>query len=58
MAIHYFFRHSVRDPWYTKALVASLAVLVTLETVFANHQMYYTFVTAHDDLDAQDIIPL
>ncbi|KAH6902280.1 hypothetical protein BKA70DRAFT_1307553 [Coprinopsis sp. MPI-PUGE-AT-0042] len=58
MVAQYFSRHSQRDPQWTKALVASLGILVTLETIFANHQMYYTFVTSNNNKDAQDIIPV
>ncbi|KAH6880338.1 hypothetical protein BKA70DRAFT_1238899 [Coprinopsis sp. MPI-PUGE-AT-0042] len=57
MVIIYFSRHSQRDPWWTKALVASLGVLVSLETIFANHQIYWTLVTIHDNQPAQNIIP-
>ncbi|KAH6902283.1 hypothetical protein BKA70DRAFT_1435436 [Coprinopsis sp. MPI-PUGE-AT-0042] len=57
MVIIYFSRHSQRDPWWTKALVASLGVLVSLETIFANHQIYWTLVTIHDNQAAQNIIP-
>ncbi|KAH6910910.1 hypothetical protein BKA70DRAFT_1459746 [Coprinopsis sp. MPI-PUGE-AT-0042] len=57
MVTIYFFRHSQRDPWWTKALVASLGVLVSLETIFANHRIYWVLVTTHNNQAAQDIIP-
>lgn len=58
MIANYFYRHSHSDSWWTKISIAILGILVTLEAIFANHQMYDAFITNHDDAAAQDIIPV
>ncbi|TFK16483.1 hypothetical protein FA15DRAFT_711768 [Coprinopsis marcescibilis] len=57
MVTQYFFRHSRNDPMWIKVVVASLGVLATLQTIFANHQIYDYFVTNNNDTDARNLIP-
>ncbi|TFK16914.1 hypothetical protein FA15DRAFT_676450 [Coprinopsis marcescibilis] len=57
MVAQYFFRHSRNDAMWIKVVVASLGVLATLETIFANHQIYDYFVTNNNDTDARNLIP-
>ncbi|KAF6759361.1 hypothetical protein DFP72DRAFT_133655 [Ephemerocybe angulata] len=55
--IRYFSTHSRNDSLWIKILIAALAVLATLETVFANHQIYLYFVVNNDNQDARNYIP-
>ncbi|TFK22883.1 hypothetical protein FA15DRAFT_757674 [Coprinopsis marcescibilis] len=57
MVAQYFFRHSRNDPTWIKVVAASLGVLATLQTIFANHQIYDYFVTNNNDTDARKLIP-
>jgi len=56
MVVHYLWRRSRREALWIKALVAALGILATLETIFANHQMYDTFITKKDNPAGQDQI--
>ena len=56
MVGHYLYRHSRREALWIKALVAALGILATLEAIFANHQMYDTFITKKDDPVGQNEI--
>ncbi|KAH6892779.1 hypothetical protein BKA70DRAFT_1440581 [Coprinopsis sp. MPI-PUGE-AT-0042] len=56
MVGHYFFRHSHRDPLWTRALVAALGVTATLEAIFSNYHIYDDFVTKNGDQVARDKI--
>ncbi|KAF5332208.1 hypothetical protein D9611_008170 [Ephemerocybe angulata] len=55
--IRYFSTHSRNDSLWIKILIAALAVLATLETVFANHQIYLYFVVNNNNQDARNYIP-
>ncbi|TFK17137.1 hypothetical protein FA15DRAFT_711102 [Coprinopsis marcescibilis] len=57
MVAQYFFRHSHNDAMWIKVVAASLGALATLQTIFANHQIYDYFVTNNNDTDARNLIP-
>ncbi|KAF6759360.1 hypothetical protein DFP72DRAFT_133614 [Ephemerocybe angulata] len=58
MILRYFSSHSRNDPLWTKALIASLGVLATLQAAFTNHQIYDYFVINNNDKAARDVIPI
>ncbi|KAF5332209.1 hypothetical protein D9611_008171 [Ephemerocybe angulata] len=58
MILRYFSSHSRNDPLWTKALIASLGVLATLQAAFTNHQIYDYFVINNNDEAARDVMPI
>ncbi|KAF9529830.1 hypothetical protein CPB83DRAFT_851647 [Crepidotus variabilis] len=45
MVLQYFRQHSKNDPILPKITIVVLIILATLQTIFASHQVYDTFVT-------------